>query len=885
MAADRLTRWRRAIEARAQLMGLRLAADVVDELLSHVGDVYDTLRAQGRSEADALAEADRLIATGAYDAVARRTRARRPDSALSDPARRFAWPGFGWAYDLRYALRGLVARPLVSLAVVLILGVGVGVTTAAFAIVRPVLLAALPYPAARELFVPTHGRSPQDGTAFSPADWRDYASRNHSLAGLAAYASWPVNLVGVAEPLRLRSVIVSGDFFSVLGTPAARGRLTGPSDDRAEAPAVAVLSDRGWRRLFGADPGVVGRIVHLNAQPVTVVGIMPPAFAWPDAQVDLWMPMALSAQTLADRSGEWLSLIGRVRSGVALETATSDLSVLAASLAAAYPAPTRRSSLDVVPVMTQVVGPARRPLALGALAALAVWLAAVANAGNLMLASVTLRREELAVRAALGASPSRLTRGLLLEGVLLAVAGSAVGAALAWLFLRGFEVLADGRVPRLGHLTLDPDAGAVAMLVALASATVVAAVAARRVGRAVRTGPTPAGARMTSGPSWAQCCFLGSQVAAALVLVSGAALVGEAYWATTRIDPGFDTTNLVSMQLTLPRARYHDSAAHAAFAERAVEALQTVAGVSGAAAISDLPFVGNAMHFSIARVGEASSHSMTVRLAGAGLFGVLKVPLLAGRVFGPEDRRTSAPVAILNQTAARPYGGSAMLGEQVSIAGEGLRTVVGIVGDIKHEGLQADEGPVLYAPFEQPGFEFVNWVGLVARLTGPLPSASTWRAALARVDPSQPVDAIEPMSAYLAHETGPYRFGSLVVGSLAATTLTLVLAGVASLSAFLVGRRARELALRVALGATGRTIVTLVVRPIALVFLTGAGLGWAVTAVTNAGLERLVGFTGSAGLATVATTTGLLACTVLVSAVVPALRGARLDPTLVLRGD
>ena len=221
----------------------------------------------------------------------------------------------------------------------------------------------------------------------------------------------------------------------------------------------------------------------------------------------------------------------------------------------------------------------------------------------------------------------------------------------------------------------------------------------------------------------------------------------------------------------------------------------------------------------------------------------------------------------------------------MSIAGEGIRTIVGIVGDIKHEGLHEDEGPVLYVPLEQPGFEFVNWMAFVARLSGPLPSASTWRSALARVDPNQPVDAIEPMSAYLARETGPYRFGSLVLGSLAATTLVLVLAGVASLSAFLVGRRARELALRVALGATGRAIVTLVVRPIGLVFLAGAVLGWGVTLVTNAVLERLVGFTGSAGIVTVATTTSLLAFTVVLSAVVPALRGARVDPTLVLRGD
>ena len=660
MAADRVARWRQAIEARARALGLRLASDVVDELLSHVADVYDSLRTEGESAEDALAEADRLIASGAYDAVAARTRARRRDSALPDAARPAVWPSSGWAYDLRSAFRTLVGRPLVSLAVVVILGLGVGVTTAAYAVVRPVLLAALPYPAASELFVPTHGRSPDAGTAFSPADWRDYASGNHSLAGLAAYASWPVNLVGVAEPLRLRSVIVSGDFFAVLGAPAALGRVSGPGDDRAEAPAVAVLSDRGWRHLFGADPGLIGRIIYLNAQPVTVVGVMPPAFAWPDEQVDLWMPMALSAQTLADRSGEWLSLVGRVRSGVTLSTARSDLSVLCASLATAYPTPTRSAQVDVVPVLTQVVGRVRRPLALGALAALAVLLAAVANAGNLMLASVTLRREELALRAALGASPGRITRGLLFEGLLLALAASVVGIVLAWLFLRGFEVLADGRVPRLGHLRLDLATGTAAMLVALGSAAIVAVVAARRVGRAVGTGPSPAGARATAGPSLAQCLFLGSQVTSALVLVSGAALIGQAYLATIQIDPGFDTSNLVSMQVTLPRSRYPNSAAHAAFAGRALEALRAVPGVSSVAAISDLPFVGNAMHFSVARVGDAaaSPHEMTVRLSGAGLFAALRVPLIAGRAFGPEDRSTSNAVAILNRSAAVPYGGS-----------------------------------------------------------------------------------------------------------------------------------------------------------------------------------------------------------------------------------
>jgi hypothetical protein len=380
--------------------------------------------------------------------------------------------------------------------------------------------------------------------------------------------------------------------------------------------------------------------------------------------------------------------------------------------------------------------------------------------------------------------------------------------------------------------------------------------------------------------------LLAGQVAFATVLTGGAMLLVRAYAATTRIDPGFDVSDTLTLQLTLPRGRYPDTPSRVRFAERAAAEIAALPGVSNAGVVSDLPFVGNAMHFPVRPDGRPveTAAQMTVRLADAGFFRTLRIPLREGRTFDAGDRADAAPVAVLNRTAAARLASADAVDARIRLGEEGARTVVGVVGDIRHAGLNALEGPVVYVPFAQTSFSFVNWMGIVARGPGATAAASAVKAAIARVDPAQPVTAVESMAEYVARETAPFRFGSLVIGSLAAAAYVLALTGIYGLTAFIVGRRSRELGVRLALGASGGRIVRLVLGPISVALAAGllAGLmgGLAANGVLNASIVRVAdgAWDTVAGGLLVAVTAGI-------TALGPALRAAHLDPKIALQAE
>lgn len=890
MCEPDLDEWRRLVRAHSEAQGQRLSPDVVEELVSHLADVHATERDLGRSDEEATAAARRVLEGAAYSEVAATRRAAASPSRLIDRAPRFDRLLADLAFDVRYALRGMRRQAAVSFAIVAILATGIGATTAVYAAIECVLIKALPYPSASRLVVMKRVTPAEVSGAFSPADWRDYAARHRSSLTLAAYASWPMNLTGTGEPERLRSVIVSGEFFDVAGSPPALGRTTTAPDDRESSPAVVVLSHGFWTRRFGANPSVVGTNVVLNDRVATVVGVMGPGFALPDASVDLWMPMGLAPAVLEDRAGGWLSLIGRLRPGVTPGAVQAELAVTSAQLAARFPRTNGDARAVVRPLLDEVVGGVRRPLWLGGLAVVFVLLAGTANAANLMVARATMRRDEIAIRSALGADPRRLARQLLAESGVLAGIGGIVGVALSWAFLRAFVVMADERVPRVQDLGLDASALAVAIAVSVTTALAVGGAAAWLVLRSRPDGAMRTSLQRATRSSGLGALLLGTQVAFAMMLVGGTALVVDSYVATLRVDPGFDVSDTMTMQLTLPRRRYPDDAAHVRFADRALAAVAGVPGVLSAGLVSDLPFVGNATHFPVRDEGQPpeAAKLTTVRLADPGLFRTLRVPLAGGRYFEAGDRAGRGAVAILNRTAARRYEDGPVLGRRIEIAGEGKpRTVVGIVGDIRHAGLHASEGAVVYVPYAQKAMPFLNWMGIVARTSGPVASAAALKDAVSSVDPNQPVQAVQPMAEYVAGETAPYRFGSLVAGSLAAAALVLAVTGIYGLTAFVVGGRSRELALRMVLGATPAAAALVVVRQVALVFGAGAVAGLAGSVVTN-GLLTVALAEGARGGRDVTATLAaglLMSLSAALAALGPALRAARLDPRTALQAE
>jgi putative ABC transport system permease protein len=884
-----LNRWTVLIQRRAASRGQTLSTDVIEELSCYCADLYAEARDHGDSEAVACEAVARALERSAFDQLIGRTRMRRIGPSRLD--QRTASRASRWSadavFDLRYALRGMRRNVGFTIAVVSILAVGIGATTAAFTVIDAVLLRALPYPRSGDLVVLNKITDTAGETrALSTADWRDYSTQNASSVRLAAYASWPMNLTGGGEPLRLRSIIVSGDFFDVIGERPLLGRVTDASDDTPSAPGVVVLSYGFWNHRFGRNPAAVGSEVTINGRTATIAGVMPQDFALPSSDVDLWMPMGLAPAMLADRASEWVSVIGRLRPGVPAAAAQATLSITAASLAQQFPRTNRDERVAVRPLLDTVVGEVRRPLSLGAAAVLFVLLAGCANAANLLLARATMRRDEIALRAALGAEPGRLARQLLVESLVLAGAGGAAGIAAASIFLRTFVVLGADRLPRVEHAQLNPTAIAVSIVASVVTAILFGGGAAWLLARAKLSQSGRADLQRTIASHRLGGFLLAGQIAFALTLAAGALFVGRASAATSRIDPGFDVSDTMTLQLTLPRTRYPNGAAHARFVEQALEQIAAVPGVQSAGVVSDLPFVGNQLNFVVLTDGDAADRPresrLTVRPVDPGFFRTLRIPLVSGRYFEAADRVGAPPVAIVNRTAAARLWAGAATNRRVHLADDAPRQVVGVVGDIKHAGLHANEGPVVYVPYAQKPFDFVNWMGMVVRGTDV--SAALVKSAIARVDPNQPVHAVMAMDEYVARERAPYRFGALVVFSLAGAAFVLAITGIYGLTTFIVGRRFRELGVRLALGAAPSAVVLLVLRQIVAMLILGAIAGTAGTVMTTRVLRAAMPASpASADPLVIAGALAILGVTSLLAALAPALRAARIDPTIALR--
>lgn len=876
--------WAALVRRHSTAAGYALSAAVIEELAAHLSEVYAEARDRGASEIAALAEAQEALARASYGDVAACQRAApRHDSTLDAATASGGswWRGIG--ADVRDAGRRLRQQPALSFAVAAILALGVGAATAAYAVIDAIVLRPLPYPASRQLVTVSQISPKGEGRSFATADWRDYQSRHGDVIDLAAFASWPMNITGGAGPERLRSVIVSGTFFRVAGRAAALGRVIDEADDDPAAARVAVLGNGFWRRRFGGAASVIGAEITVNGRPATIVGVMPPDFALPARDVDLWMPMALPASVLADRASEWVSLLGRVRSGADTRTLEAALGVTAQALEAAHPRTNAGERPHVRGLSDDLVRDVRRPLVLGAIAALLVLLTSCGNATHLVLLRAARRRDELAIRASLGAAPWRLRRQLLVESAVLTAIGGGLGVVAAATFLRGFAVLGAGRVPRLEDLPLAPAPLALAALGSVLVALVVAVASHGRIVRSATGVLTPAASRVVAGDEghW----LLAAQVAFALTLLSATAMVVAGYVSTTRVDPGFATADTLTMQLTLPQNRYPDSSAHAAFATRLSAELATLPGVTAVGIVSDLPFVANALHFRVRTEGMPpdSDQQVTVRPADAGFFRTLGIPVLEGRSFAGSDDAGAPLVAVLNRSAAERLQPSMRVGQSLQIGEEPPRTVVGIVGDIRHGGLHADEGPVVYVPYAQKTFGFLNWMGVVLRAPGAERLAPEVRRAVQRIDPDQPLQAVQTMADYVSRERAPFELSALVVGALGGAAVVLALAGTYGMTAFIVGRRTREIGVRIALGASHASIVSLVLRRAGLPVALGVVIGLAGSAAAAALLRSVVASAGAPPATPIAAVcAGILVLGAATAALRPALRAARIDPRATL---
>jgi putative ABC transport system permease protein len=803
--------------------------------------------------------------------------------------------------DLRSSWRHLARRPAAAAAAIATLGLAVGGAVAVFALVNAVWLRPLRFAAPERLVTIW---DIDDGGGRSNVGWQtfaDLAQQSRSLAGAAALSTWEPTWIEQGAVERLRGTRVSASFFDLLGVEPALGRLFAPPDDVRGAHRVLVLSHGLWQRRFGGDPGVVDRTVSFGGYQYRVLGVLPADFddvfaLGGAAPSEVWAPLAYEAsQPWACRTCRHLRVIGRLRDGVDLAAARAEIDATARSIAATAPDAYAAPGARVLGLAETVFGPVRpivRGLALGValLAALAI-----ANLVGVGLAKVVRRDDEFAVRAALGASGRQLARLVLVEAGLQAAAGALVGLGIARAVLAAALALAPAHLPRFGAAAIGGrEVAAALVFAALASATAAAAAAlvAARGGRA-REGAPRAGGRQTagSGPRRQLARIVAADVAIGFVLLALAGLMAKSLVVLLAQPPGFQPQSLLTVELTVTGASASEDARRAALFAAVLEQVRALPAVAAAGLVSQLPLGGDLDRYGVhPEVGgnpnPALDPSADRYSVSEGFAETMGVPLLAGRAIAASDHAAAAPVAVLSAALARRLFPDGALGRGVRVGGdEGpWRTVVGVVGDVRHDSLEAVSEGAVYLPLDQFGGDTV--VRLVVRAAGEAASlAPSLRAAIGAVSSDLGAADAVTYETLTARSVAPRRFSSILLGCFAATALLMVAVGLYGVVALAAGERRRELGIRRALGATAASLGRALVGRIAALALAGLAVGIGATLLVGRLLAAQLYGTGAGDPAVLALAALVLTLAAFAATAGPLVRSVRVDPASILREE
>ena len=796
--------------------------------------------------------------------------------------------------DLRYAARTLLRRPGFAAVVVLTLALGIGANSAIFSVVNSVLLNPLPY-ANPERLVMVWGRYPDFGrVSTSLPDFRDWRERTRSFAQLAAWHGTIFNLTGDgSEPQQLTADRVTANYFATLGVRPALGRAFTAEEERAGGnDDVVVLSHGLWQSRFGGDPGIVGRQINLSGRPYTVVGVAPKAFRfWHD--VDLWAP--LRADTAAySRRAEYLTVFGRLKPGVTVRQAASDLADVVRQLAAQYPETNTVLRSEVVSMHKDVVGKVRPALLVFSGAVGFVLLIACANVANLMLTRAASREREIAIRATLGAAQSRLVRQALTESVLLAVAGGVLGLLFASLGVDALRSSGLDVVPRLAEVSLDARVVGFTLLLSLLTGLLFGLAPALRFASDDLQSTLREGARGASAGAAARRlrdALVLAEVALALVLLVGAGLLVRSFQQLNRVDPGFDPERVLTYGVILPRAKYGEGSRLPAVYDALLERTRGVPGVRAAAVSTSLPMESPPYTtYSVEgrpepRVGEIQD--VQPFQVSPDYFRVLGIKLRRGRLLDERDGPQSQRVAVINvEMARRVWPGQDPIGAHITFDDPSDTaavwwTVVGVVGTVAQEGLTAKPYAQLYRPIAQ-GESRAVWVSM--RTAGdPLAAAAGARQALKAVDPDLPLNDLRTMEQRIAETVAQPRVSVALLGVFAAVALALAAIGIYGVVSYGVAQRTREIGIRMALGAKPADVLRLVIRQGMTPVAAGVALGIVgAFAATRAMATLLYGVSATDPM-TFAVVAVFLAAVALVATYLPARRAMGVPPTEALR--
>jgi putative ABC transport system permease protein len=796
-------------------------------------------------------------------------------------------------YDIRYALRGMLRSPGFTVVALLILALGIGANTAIFSLVNGVLLRPLPYPHSERLVWGWGTFQLGNQAAVSPPDFVDYRSQTHSFEHLSAFSVQNnlENLSGGDQPVQVSAAVVTQGFFETLGARPLLGRTFTRADERENLPQVAVVRAGLWRQRFGSDPHLIGKMISLDGRAVTVVGVAPAGFDFPRG-TDLWLPVPLLNAGAQSRRAHWLRPVGLLNPGVSLQTAQTEMNTIAGRLAAEYPATDKGWSLRLEPLQQVLVGDLK-PVLLVLLGAVGlVLLIACSNVASLLVVRAAGRRREMAIRKALGATRLRLLHQLLVESVMLALAGGALGILLGNWGLAALRGMAPPTVARLASVHLDlrvlfATLG-VSLLVGLLFGLAPAPETARAdTAKALKEGERAGGSRSQRG---LRRTLVIVEVSLSVVLLVGSGLLIHSLWRLLQVNPGFATSSVVTTRIDLPESKYGGPVRQARFFSSLEGKLRGQPGIEAAGAISELPLSGqyNDTWFHVVGrppIDTPDQNDADFRVVTPGYFDAMQIPLLAGRGFSWQDDSRSQSVAIVNRQFVRRYfKGLDPLSQSLSLTigpRPGDVKVVGIVGDVRDAALSEAPRPEFYVPYAQSGLPQVNLV--VRGATAPGAIASAVRATVSEIDPEEALSEFQTMPQILAASTAQPRFTALLLGVFAILAILLAAVGLYGVLACSVAGRVREIGIRAALGAQPREILRLVLREaVALVGVgaaTGLAAALALARLLSSQLFEVRPFdplSFALALAVLAGV-GLMACWL------PARRAMKIDPAIALR--
>jgi putative ABC transport system permease protein len=876
-----------------------LDEDVIEEVAEHAEEQYRAAIATGRTDAESRSAVEAEL--NDLPTVLRAARARRPgripaapDSPASGRLLRFD----ACARDLAHGVRVMLASPAVSLVAVLTLALAIGANTAVFSVAHALLFEAPPFPAADRLVMvwEADADDPDDLSIVAAPNYQDWIRLSTSFESLGIWEHLTFNLAG-PDPEQVTGLRVSSSMFTVLGVAPQLGRTFSPEEDQP-GHDVAVISDGLWRRRFGADPSVLGRRLGVNGRPVEIIGVMPGRFRFTRQRDDIWIPIQFTEQDRA-RGSHSFFVAARLNEGVDFATAKTEMLTIGRQLAASHEdnagelaTITRLDELGVADLEGTL------KMLLGAVGL--VLLIACVNVANLLLVRAAGRHREFAIRTALGAGRARLAMQLLTEGLLLALAGSAAGILLAWAGTASLSAALPASIRLAPFRAAGGVSIAPAVLLFTAGVSVLSGLLFSLAPIAALWRASPDAALKASGDrggtarlTWLRHALVASEIALALVLLAAAGLTIKSMMRVVAVDPGFETDSVLTMRMALPQTDTYGAPERPRFCDAVAAEVGPLPGVLFVGAVSHLPLSGANAGRGFAIEGRPQpppneGAGAFYRVTCPGYFATLGIPIVAGRDFSADDTLRAPMVVIVNEsTAAKYWPGETPLGERIKFgdlsSDTPWLTIVGIVRDVRHFGLDTDAYREIYRPYSQTVWPVMTVTAKTA--VEPLTLASAARAALRRIDADQPVSNVRSMEQVLEESLGARRFPMLLLGLFSAVAFTLAAIGVYGVVGYLVSLRTREIGIRVALGAGRSSVVRLMLTRSLVPVVVGIAAGLAGAVASGRFVESLLFQVRPVDTLVLAATAALLGGTAIVASWIPARRAASVDPTTVLREE